>query len=246
MKSKHIAFISDIHGNSEALRVVLQDIQSRGIESIINLGDSLYGPLDPKGTFDLLQDYQVQSVSGNQDRFILENLDHTTDIPTLEFTKSQMNTVMTEWLRSLPFSLILNQIYCCHASPNSDCNYLLEKLDKNVVSVKNVNELDEILKDIPQQIVFCAHSHVSKVVKTKYKTIINCGSVGLPAYDDELPIYHKMESMNPMAKYAIINLEEETCRVEQISLSYPYEEAALLAEKNYRPDWAEWIRNGRV
>lgn len=247
MKSKQIAFLSDIHGNSEALRVVLNDIRSRGIETIINLGDSLYGPMDPKGTFDLLQDHQVQSISGNQDRFIIENIDRTTDIPTLEYTKSQINSGMLNWLKSLPFSMVLeDKIYCCHASPHCDSTYLLEQLEEDHVAIKNIGQLDEELKDIEQDIVVCAHSHVSKVLKTQNKTIINCGSVGLPAYDDDLPIYHKMESLNPMAKYVILTIDEDSCKVEQMSVPYNHEDVALLAEKNNRSDWAAWIRSGRV
>ena len=34
-----IAIISDIHGNLEALKVVLDDIKSRGIDKIYCLGD---------------------------------------------------------------------------------------------------------------------------------------------------------------------------------------------------------------
>ena len=33
------------------------------------------------------------------------------------------------------------------------------------------------------------------------KIVINPGSVGLPAYKDELPVMHKMESGTPHAKY---------------------------------------------
>ena len=44
-----IAIISDVHGNSHALKAVLEDIKHRKAEMIINLGDSLYGPLDPLG-----------------------------------------------------------------------------------------------------------------------------------------------------------------------------------------------------
>ncbi|WP_369593419.1 metallophosphoesterase family protein [Lysinibacillus pakistanensis] len=42
-----IAVLSDIHGNKEALKTVLDDIQQRNIDSIYNLGDTLYGPLFP-------------------------------------------------------------------------------------------------------------------------------------------------------------------------------------------------------
>ncbi len=49
-----LAVIADIHGNRWALEAVLQDIDQRGIEQIVNLGDHLTGPLDPAGTADLL------------------------------------------------------------------------------------------------------------------------------------------------------------------------------------------------
>jgi predicted phosphodiesterase len=41
------AVIADVHGNSFALEAVLEDIEQRGIQQIINLGDHLTGPLDP-------------------------------------------------------------------------------------------------------------------------------------------------------------------------------------------------------
>ena len=49
-----LAVIADIHGNRWALEAVLQDIERRGIQQIVNLGDNLTGPLDPAGTADLL------------------------------------------------------------------------------------------------------------------------------------------------------------------------------------------------
>lgn len=36
-----LAVIADIHGNSFALKAVLDDIDLRGITTILNLGDSL-------------------------------------------------------------------------------------------------------------------------------------------------------------------------------------------------------------
>lgn len=49
-----IAIISDVHGNSHALQAVLKDLERRKVEMIINLGDSVYGPLDPLGTIEIL------------------------------------------------------------------------------------------------------------------------------------------------------------------------------------------------
>ncbi len=247
MIKKKIAIISDIHGNSIALNAVLQDIKTKEIDTIINLGDSLYGPLDPKGTFDFLERNNVISISGNQDRIILENLDNKSDLITLEYVKSQLDNKIVEWLKQLQFDkLVGNDIYCFHASPQSDSEYLLEKLNEGYISIKAFNEIEELLKDIKQKIVVCGHSHISKIVELDKKLIVNPGSVGLPAYDDDLPIYHKMQNFNPRANYAVISILGDSVSIERLSIDYDFEESARLAEKNKRDDWAKWIRTGIV
>ncbi|MEM6825716.1 MAG: metallophosphoesterase family protein, partial [Pseudomonadota bacterium] len=57
-----IAVISDIHGNSAALDAVLSDIERRGISRIVNLGDTISGPLDPKGTAARLLEANIPTV----------------------------------------------------------------------------------------------------------------------------------------------------------------------------------------
>jgi len=246
MTEKKIAILSDVHGNSWALKEVLLDIKTKGINTIINLGDSLYGPLDPHGTFNLLIENDVLSIRGNGDRIILENLDSTSKYKTMEYVKSQIDNTTIDWLKSLPFELIHSHIYCCHASPESDSTYLLESLKSDYITVKDYQEIDQILKDIKQKVVVCGHSHVSKIVKTDNRTILNTGSVGLPAYDDELPIPHKMENFNSYARYSILTLSEDSVDIEQVAISYNYEAAARMAEENNRNDWAKWIRTGRA
>lgn len=59
---KKIAVLSDIHGNSWALEEVIKDIEKRGIKNIIDLGDSIYGPLDPMGTYKLLTQNKINSI----------------------------------------------------------------------------------------------------------------------------------------------------------------------------------------
>jgi len=241
-----IAILSDIHGNSWALNDVLEDIKSKKIETIINLGDSLYGPLDPQGTFNLLIENNVLSIRGNGDRAIIEHLDDVSPYKTMEYVKSQIDNDVIDWLKKLPFELINNNIYCCHASPDSDTSYLFEDLKADHIEIKENSKIDKILKDIKQEIIVCGHSHVSRIVKTANKIILNTGSVGLHAYSDKLPIPHKMENFNSYARYSIITLSENPVKIEQVAISYDYEAAAKKAEKNERSDWAKWIRTGRV
>ena len=61
------AVISDIHSNIEALSVVLNDIENRGIKDIYCLGDVVgYGP-DPEPCLDLVIEKTKLCVMGNHD-----------------------------------------------------------------------------------------------------------------------------------------------------------------------------------
>lgn len=65
------AVISDIHGNAEALKRVLDDIHRSGIERIINLGDVVgYGP-DPLEVVDLVREHCEWTLMGNHDFGVL-------------------------------------------------------------------------------------------------------------------------------------------------------------------------------
>lgn len=45
-----IGALSDIHGNLPALKAVLRDLAYRQVDTIVNLGDSLSGPVLPSET----------------------------------------------------------------------------------------------------------------------------------------------------------------------------------------------------
>ncbi len=121
-----------------------------------------------------------------------------------------------------------------------------KKINKNHVGIQTNDEIEITLSNITENIVVCGHSHLPRMIKTRNKIIINPGSIGLPAYDDDLPIPFKMESLSPHAKYAILNINANGINVELISIEYDYETAASVAEKNDRKDWAKWIRTGCV
>lgn len=66
-----IAVISDIHGNAAALRAVLADIDAKGIERIICLGDIVgYGP-EPRQCVDMVAERCEWSLLGNHDFGVL-------------------------------------------------------------------------------------------------------------------------------------------------------------------------------
>ena len=78
------------------------------------------------------------------------------------------------------------------------------------------------------------------------QTVVNPGSVGLPAYWDDLPHPHVMETGSPHARYSVISYSEFGWSVTDRIVPYDCESAAETANRNGRPDWAEWLKTGRA
>jgi hypothetical protein len=96
-----IAVISDVHGNRWALETVLEDIGGRGIRRLVNLGESVYGPLDPAGTAALLLLLKASTVRGNEDRITVNpNVENSTS-PTLAYVRSQLSADHLQWLAGM-------------------------------------------------------------------------------------------------------------------------------------------------
>jgi hypothetical protein len=76
--------------------------------------------------------------------------------------------------------------------------------------------------------------------------IVNPGSVGLPAYADDKPFEHVMESGSPHARYAVMTASPEGWVVEQRAIPYDWRVAADMARSNGRDDWAQWLLTGEA
>jgi hypothetical protein len=74
--------------------------------------------------------------------------------------------------------------------------------------------------------------------------IVNPGSVGLPAYEDDLPEYHVVETGSHHARYSILEYTDGCWQVEMIAVPYEYHKAAEQARKNGRLDWDIGLRTG--
>jgi predicted phosphodiesterase len=243
-----LAAIADVHGNTWALRTVLDDIRKRGIQTIVNLGDSFYGSLEPAGTAELLVTPKILSISGNQDRIIgdppagvEETLDH-------RYVLSQLRREHLDWLRSLPSTFSFgDDVFLCHGTPSSDEAYFLETVTPHGARLADPDEIAARLGPETASLILCGHSHVPRVVQVPGgRLVVNPGSVGLPAYDDDLPYPHKMEAGSPHARYAIVARSQSGWTVDLIALNYDWHTAADYARRNGRPDRARWIETGRA
>lgn len=146
------AVISDVHGNSWALRAVLKDIARRQITRIVNLGDTLYGPLGPAGTAEILLEKNMPTVQGNEDRIISKN-SHASSLPTLAYVQDKLSEHHYQWLASLPATLCWENTFMCHASPHSDTEYLLWEITASGAALKRTVDVASRLASIDMPLI---------------------------------------------------------------------------------------------
>lgn len=129
--------------------------------------------------------------------------------------------------------------------------YLLENIETGQPTLRNNTDILALLKGIDSSVIVCGHTHIPRTVMLSTgQIVVNTGSVGYPAYKDDLPIVHKMQTYSPHASYALIkcveNKKGKQWQTEHIRVPYDYEAAAKLALANGREDWAFELRTGRV
>jgi len=247
---KQYAIISDIHGNALALEAVLKDIKTRGIGTIINLGDYFFGALQPEEVAGMLRQNPMLCIIGNTDREILEAIDDPSAKrkPGMDRVVDDLSTETIAWLRTVPKTETCDDLFfVCHGTPESDNEYLLEKVNANGVFVYNDEELIAKTAHIKQRIILCGHSHVNRVIwLSNNKIILNPGSVGLPAYLGNGEHRFAMESNTPHAKYAIVSADGDGINIEQVLCDYDWNAASEAAKQNGNPDVAKFLLYGRM
>lgn len=241
-----IAVISDIHGNAEALRTVLADIDQRGIERIRCLGDIIgYGP-EPLASLDLVIERCEWALMGNHDFAVLfEPTSFNTSAEQAAFwTRRQFELEPDaaaqrkrwEYLGNLLIRQRDERALWIHASPRRPINEYIFPDDVLTAPSK----MQQIFERI-EKCCFCGHTHVAGVFTDEpdfyppqdlggpyrfeddEKCIVNPGSVGQPRDRD------------PRASYAIYHED----RVEFVRLAYDIEK--VIAQVQAVPELSEFL-----
>lgn len=242
-----IAAISDIHGNLPALRAVLDDIAQRACDLVVNLGDIVSGPLLPAETAALLMALDLPTIRGNHERQLLET--PPADMGASDaYARDALSSSQLDWLEGLPATETLDDgVLLCHGTPGSDLGFLLETLDGGDPRAATAEEVSARVAGVPQRLVLCGHTHVPRAMRLgDGRLVVNPGSVGLPAYEDDHPYRHKVETGTPQARYAIVDDASGRWQAELRAVDYDHGTMADLAARNGRPEWAHALRTGRM
>jgi putative phosphoesterase len=239
-----IAFLSDIHGNLPALEAVLADIARRGVDRIINLGDSLSGPLWPAETAALLMQQDWLQLAGNHERQL-----RSCDAAIMELSDTHAAACIAEpvyaWMQAQTDTARFDDVQLCHGSPRSDLEYFFETVTPQGARLATADEIASRLGHSDARLVACGHTHMPRLLRDAAgRLLLNPGSVGLPAYRDSAPFDHVIENGSADARFALAQRLDGQWHGELIAVPYDHEAAARQADAQQRPDWAHALRTG--
>jgi predicted phosphodiesterase len=243
-----IAAISDVHGNLLALDAVLADIAARSADVVVNLGDLLSGAVQPREAADRLMQLDLPTVAGNHERQLLTYAPERMGASD-RLAHESIADRHRAWLAGLPTTLhVADGVLAFHGSPTDDLVYLLETVDPD--GARPATEAEVVARlgaavDVP--LLLCGHTHLQRSMRLATGAfVVNPGSVGWPAYDDDHPHPHVMEAGTPHARYAVVDDSSGRWEVEFRAVDYDWGAAAAIAQGNGRPDVSVALRTGRV
>ncbi len=242
-----LAVVSDIHGNILALEAVLARIRALGdIDRLVVAGDLLSGPIEPSATADVLMGLDAAVIRGNHERQLLacaREPGGASDQYAFEHTTAAQQA----WLGTLPATLELApDVLVCHGTPETDLVYLCEDL-AGPVTLSPDETIVERLAGVDHALVLSGHSHHPRTVHLSTgQLVVNVGSVGLQAYTADRPAAHHVENGSPHARFVVCERTTNGWHAEQHQVSYDWDAASRTAARHGRPDWARWLRAGRI
>ncbi|MEM1056864.1 MAG: metallophosphoesterase family protein [Bacteroidota bacterium] len=179
-----LAVLSDVHANLEALTAALDEVDRRGADAIVCLGDVVgYGP-DPVPCVEIVRERCDVTVLGNHDEavafergvgYLPKDAQRIAGAHREALSRDQL-----EWLRSLPLRIEGYGITAAHAAPLEPGAW---------ARLSSFRELQAQFPAFQTEVCFVGHSHRPAVVSDKvgvlrvrkgHRYLIDVGSVGQP------------------------------------------------------------------
>ena len=175
-----VAIISDIHGNSIALKEVLKDAKNNNVDDYIFSGDLVNDLPFGNETLEIVKNTSDKVLKGNKEQYLIEFEDEKYDWNNIQFKNTRfMYDELTEenkaYIRNLPHCMHLEydgvKLLVAHGSPNS-VEELLNHRFKDLIE-KYVDELDA------DALIF-GHTHEAMWYEyVKGKLVLNAGCAGV-------------------------------------------------------------------
>ena len=209
------AVLGDIHGNLEALQVVLKDAKEAGCEAYVCVGDLVGYNANPSECMNAIRELDAVVVRGNHDHYCShdESLDdfHPMAANVVDWTRDQLSQEQIDFLSELKLVRSLGGFTVVHSTLDmpEKWGYVFDAL-----------EADANFNYQTTSVCFHGHTHVpvvyekqGRVVRSTFtslkvtlgcKYFVNVGSVGQPRDAD------------PRAAYTIYDMKKKTIELRRL------------------------------
>ncbi|HET6343622.1 MAG TPA: metallophosphoesterase family protein [Myxococcota bacterium] len=218
--------ISDVHGNLEALHVVLEHLRQQSVDRYVFLGDAVgYGP-NPNEVCDLIRPLAMVSIVGNHDAAVAGRMDYSQYYDAarlaLDWCSQRLSPQNLSWLKGLPYKVREGEVEFSHGSP------VAPELFDYLFGVEQVMELMDAADELAP-VTFIGHSHltlsfcikdgaVTPIVAPAItcdphaKYIITVGSVGQPRDRDPRTCCGVFDTRSRIFEYHRLDYDVQTTR----------------------------------
>lgn len=222
-----IAVISDVHGNSYALKEVLSEAKKLNVEKLLVLGDLVGYYYHPDKVIDMIKDWDHYLIRGNHEDLLSEIIKGT--IKESDLSKKygsghkkaleKLNKKTLDEITSAPQQLRVEidngKFLMCHGSPWAPDLYIYPDADPAVLEKCDRADVDFVL---------IGHSHYQFIHKNKNSILINVGSVGQSRKEGGIANWVLIDTLTKnvelkATRYGTTELEHE---VETIDPGNPY------------------------
>jgi predicted phosphodiesterase len=157
-----IAILSDIHANGEALDAVARELERRGPDRVLHLGDLVGYNADPEKCVRWVMERTSGGILGNHDAVACgKSGGESFNAPALvaaRWSATHVSDASREYLENLPERLALDGgILLVHGAPSDPDRYLYTMNDA-------VEELDGLVAAGAPKVVFFGHTHIPAAV----------------------------------------------------------------------------------
>jgi predicted phosphodiesterase len=237
------AIIADMHGNLEALQVVLEDIKQQKCTHYACLGDVVGYNANPKECLDIVRGMNIPCVKGNHDEYCstdgaLEGFNPAA-AEAVRWTRKQLTDDDKQWLGELKYTRIIINFTLVHATLDGPqrWGYVFDKLAA-AASFTYQNTSVCFFGHTHVPVAFIRDSVVRGGTYSKFKVeqgkkyFVNVGAVGQP------------RDNNPKAAYVVYDVDEGTIELRRLDYDIPAAQKKIL-DAGLPPRLAERLAFGR-
>lgn len=221
-----IAVFSDVHGNALALEAVLQDIRQFAPDAVLNLGDQIWGQVDPLGAYELQAGLGAIEVRGNNDEKPLLALEHLSDFEKgyASWLSERVPREAFERLHALPTNAAVldGRILAAHGTPASPWDLLLWQVAEGRLVPRAEADVPAKLGVLGEdvELVVVGHTHMERTVRIGGRLLVNVGPVAWQRDGD------------PRARWTLLRNDGNGWTAEQRRVGYDWQAAAAAVREN--------------